>query len=79
MISRRTLLAFIAAAGGTGLAGLPARATQSDKTEPTVAPVQLGEAEAFSREQLLDRARQLSNSKYRPPAQNSAGLDRPEL
>ncbi|MEP0941310.1 MAG: glucan biosynthesis protein G [Rhizobiaceae bacterium] len=75
MISRRTVLGLIAMAGSTGLPMANALATESGSSnEPTAGPVKkpavpvrLGEAEAFSRDTLVELARALSKADYVEP------------
>ena len=79
MISRRTLLGLIAMAGSAGLPTLGAFASDGESGEagsdaaaakpvkkPAV-PVKLGEAQAFSRDALVAKAKALAEADYVPP------------
>ena len=73
MISRRTLLGMIALAGGAALPGMEAWAGNADKktasvkAKPPAPPVELGEAQPFSKNGLLEMARQLARKNYEAP------------
>ena len=72
MICRRTLLGLIAMAGSAALPDVNAWAGRSEqssasataKAKPPAPPVELGEPQAFSTDNLLELARQLSRKDY---------------